>query len=465
MNSENPTVIIGSGPGGHSVAMRLIERSAERGSVILIERDQVGGVCLNRGCVPTKSWIGAVETFFAATRFNRAFSRSPVDPGQIALDFAKVQAHRSSIVANFRKSLRSTLLKGGVELIDGVARFKSGAEIEVDLDDGRRRSIRFANAIIATGAKPLNRFELKSAPLHTSSTIFDIDRAPESIIIIGGGYIGLEFATFFNALRTSCSIVEAEERIAPMIDKEIGATLEREFKKRKIELITGEMIESIEPTAGGGVRARLSRSRRELEASIALVAIGSEPNASELGLENFSARLDARGYIEVDRNFRTARANIYAIGDVIGRSALAYTAASEGVYVADLISGARADEYIEPVVPAALFTDPEIGYVGCSEEVAPAGSRVYRSRARANPRSHAGGELVGMTKLIADKDEKLIGAHIIGARATDLIHIASMAIEAGFTIDRLRSMLFAHPTFAEGIFEALDNESPARSRA
>lgn len=437
--------VIGGGPGGYSAALR---GAAHGLSVALIEKGEVGGTCLNRGCVPAKAWIGAAETLDHAANM-AAIAAAPF---HYSIDFNKMAERQRKIVAQFRKSLKTSLEKRGVTIIKGLGKFVSNSEIAVETGGGGPERIGFKNAVIAAGSEPARLFDVDPALALDNVSIFDIPSLPGSLLIVGAGAIGCEFATAMARLGVRVTMVEMMDRILPMEDHEISATLARELKKLKIKVIAGAKIESLEP-GGPGLVARLAGGGR-IEAERALVSIGRRFPTAGLGLEEAGVKTGSRGEILTDDLMRSSTPNIFAAGDVAGKNMLAYTAYREGCFVADHIAGKR-ESLPETPVPSAIFTIPEIGSVGVREEDAPKGARKGTFMFRALARAHIAGEIAGFVKVIADGEtDRLLGVHIIGPRATDLVHTASVALSQNMTARAFGDLLFAHPTFAEAALEA-----------
>lgn len=436
--------IIGAGPGGYSTALRAAGRGL---SVAIIEKGEIGGVCLNRGCVPAKAWIAAAETVDHAKHMSSLAER----PFEYSVDFKKMVERQKWIVSQFRKSLTSSLEKSGVEIFRGEGRFESENRITVDMADGTE-GLEFKNAVVAAGTSPARLFDISPPLVLDNSSVFELETLPESLLIVGAGAIGCEFATMMARLGSKVTMVEMMDRILPMEDIEISAVLARELKKLKVDVITGAKIESMTPE-NGGVAAALEGGRR-VKAEKALISIGRRYATDSLGLDRAGVELGGKGKVVTDDMMRSSVPNIFAVGDVAGKNMLAYTAYREGCFVADYIAGAR-KEFKDTPVPGAIFTIPEIGSVGVKEQDAPEGARKGTFLFRALARAHSTGEISGMVKLIADGEtDKLLGAHIIGSRATDMIHIASVAIAQGMTAEAFGDILFAHPTFAEAVLEA-----------
>lgn len=436
--------ILGAGPGGYSTALRGAALGLK---VALIEKNEIGGVCLNRGCVPAKVWILAAETLDHAKHM-ASFSKKPFD---YSLDFKKVALKQRAIVSQFQNNLKNLLDKKGITIIEGMGKFKAPNTITVEKGDSLKE-INFKHGVIATGSRPSRLFDLDPPLLLDSSSVFNLDDAPGSIIIVGAGAIGSEFASVFTRFGTEVTLIELEPQILPTEDGQIASTLERELKKAKVKIITGAQIESLEPN-GKGVIARL-KDGREFLADMALSCVGRNYVTDNLGLRLAGVNVGDRKEVVTDKKMRTSAPNIFAVGDVAGKNMLAYTAYKEGELVAEIISG-KDIEPKEMVIPNAIFTIPEIGSVGLTQENAPASARIGSFMFRALARAHGSGEIAGFVKVIADADtDRLLGVHIIGPRATDLIHTASVAISQKMTAAGLGDLLFAHPTFSEAISEA-----------
>lgn len=442
--SSYDVAVLGGGPGGYAAALRAAYHGL---SVALIEKGEIGGACLNRGCVPAKIWISAAETVDHA----RLMASLAAEPFEYSVDFPKMAARQRKIVAQFRKSLATMIEKRGIDVIEGEGRFIAADKIAVSGATGESE-VSFKNAIIATGTAPASFFEGDPEVMLTNSSIFDLEKLPESILIIGAGPIGCEIAGVMARLGSEVTMVEMMPRVLPREDGEVSALLARELKKLKVRVMTGVKIDCFQTENGRAIATLLDGE--VIEAEKALVSIGRTFPTGPLGLGNAGVKTADNGAIETDNNMRTSAPGIYAVGDVAGKNLLAYTAYREGALAADQCAGV-AVEADEPVIPTAIFTMPEVGSVGVTQEEAPEDARVGTFMFRALARAHASGEISGFVKIIADADsDRLLGAHIVGPRATDMIHICSAALSAGMTARRLGAMLFAHPTFAEAIVEA-----------
>ncbi|MDH5636925.1 MAG: dihydrolipoyl dehydrogenase [Nitrospinota bacterium] len=433
-------VVLGGGPGGYSAALRAAGAGLK---VAVVEKDLVGGACLNRGCVPAKAWIAGAETVDHAAHINQVAE----SPFEFTPSFSKIAAREKKIVAQFRKALSSLLKKKDVEVIKG-----EGAFTAPDRITAAGREIAFKHALIATGTAPARLFGLSADQALDTNSIFDMDEPPASMIIIGAGVVGCEFACVFARLGVRVTMLEMMPSILPRMDGEVARLMERELKKLKVEVITGANIKGVEakPTEATAVL----ENGAEVVAEKVFLSVGRSFPTGALGLEKAGVKTRENGSVETDPDYRTSSPNIFAVGDVAGRFLLAYTAYREGAFVADLIAGKSPDRNFGPV-PMSIFTIPEIGAVGVTQEDAPPGAKVGSFMFRGLARAHATGEIAGFVKIIADGETDLVlGAHMIGPRSTDMIHIAAVAMKAGMTARQLGETLFAHPTLAEAVLEA-----------
>ena len=433
-------VALGAGPGGYAAALRAAGHGLK---VALVEKGEVGGACLNRGCVPAKAWVAGAEAVEQAA-FIGQIAREPLE---FTPDFGKITAREKKIVAQFRKSLAALLEKKGVTVIHGQGAFTGSDSLSAGGAD-----IKFKNAVIATGTSPARLFGLSRDQALDTDSIFSIQAPPASMIIVGAGVVGLEFACVFARLGTAVTMIELMPRVLPRMDAEISRLMERELGKMKVKVITGARIKTIETSPGRA--AAVMEDGTRVEAERVFLSVGREYPTASLGLDTAGVKANPNGSVQTGADYRTSNPAIFAVGDVAGKYLLAYTAYREGGYVADVIAGKNPSADFGPV-PMAIFTIPEIGAVGLTQEEAPAGARVGSFMFRALARAHASGEIAGMVKVIADAASgKILGVHMIGPRVTDMIHIAAVAMRAGMTAAALGDTLFAHPTLAEALQEA-----------
>lgn len=446
--------IIGGGPGGYVAAIRAAQQGA---AVVLVEKDALGGTCLNRGCIPTKAFVRSAQVYNTV----RQAGQFGVVTGPASVDMAKVVAQKNRVVGQLTSGIKYLLSKHGVKLVDDIGRmldantvFAAGSSCET--------TIKTKNIIIATGSRPA-RIPIPGADLDCvldSDAALDITAVPRSIVIVGGGVIGMEFAYVFANFGAKVAVVEYFDKCLTNCDDEIVAENARNAAAKGISLYTGAKVERLVRTESGECLVCFSQggTAKYLAAEKVLMAVGRQPYTDGLGLENIGVALNDNGRgIKVDGAMRTSVANIYAIGDVTNKMPLAHVASHQGIVAADNIMG-RACQMDYTVVPAAIFTDPEIATVGISEHAARAAGQdvaVGRFPYAANGKAMTFGETGGFIKLIQDKASgRLIGGSIIGMHATDLIGEITLAIKYNLTAAQVSDAIHAHPTTAEIIPEA-----------
>jgi dihydrolipoamide dehydrogenase len=446
--------ILGAGPGGYVSAIRAAQLGAE---VTIIEDKEVGGTCLNEGCIPTKTLIASADLLHRA-RNARDFGLEL--NGSIQPDIKKIIERKDKVVSIQVKGIRGLFKSWGIRCIDGRGVLESPKKIRVTLRDDSTEEVTADRIIIATGSRPADipTFPFDGKHILSSSDALVVDKVPSSILIIGAGVIGCEFAFIFREFGSEVTMVEMLPHAVSTEDEEISALLERELKKRKIKLLTNIRVEDVD-IKNGNVSAHLSDGTT-VEAEKVLVSIGRTVNSDNIGLEEIDVKKGQRGEILVDDHMQTNIEGIYAIGDVVGGLMLAHLASKEGIIAAENAMGGSSRINYD-VIPSAIFTSPEIASVGFRERDAnQRGIKIKTGRFqfRALGKAHAMGEISGLIKLIAEEDtDKLIGAHIIGPHASDLIHEAVLAIENGLTTRDIASTIHAHPTLSEGIMEAAED--------
>jgi len=451
--------VIGAGPGGYHAAIRLAQLGKK---VICVDRDEVGGVCLNWGCIPTKALLHVGEVI-------RHIERA----GALGLNVPKPEIERER-VAKFKSDVVSANVNGvktlfkanGVEFLRGEATFLSPRQIEVKTDGGQRSRITAENVVIATGSAPV---DVKAWPrdgkiVINSDDAVRLERIPARLLVIGGGVIGLEFATVFGRLGAQVLVVEMMPQILTGTDIEIGKTLGRILKKQGIEIMLSTKVGAIE-TDANGARATINGEgtggkEETREFDMVLVAVGRRPVTDNLGLATTGLNADERGFIAVDAQQRTSVPNIFAIGDVTGAPLLAHRAMKQGVVAAEVINGDRSAAFDPVAVPNCIYTDPEVATVGLSEEEAKAAGyevRVGKFPLAASGRARTMNESEGLIKLVADaRTDVLLGMHIVAPQAESLIGEGLMALEMGATLEDIGLSVHPHPTLTEGIMDAAE---------
>jgi dihydrolipoamide dehydrogenase len=446
--------VIGAGPGGYVAALRAAQLGSQ---VTVIEDTEVGGTCLNRGCIPTKALLASTEAYATA----RDVERFGIElKGTVTPNLRKMMKRKDKVVGTQVKGIRGLLKNWGVNLIEGRGRLKDRERVEVTGKDGKSETLRTDKIIIATGSRParIPAFPFDGGNILSSDDALRLTEIPGSIIIIGAGVIGCEWACIFSELGTDVTMVEMLPRAVSTEDTGVSALLAKELKKKKIKLITGVGAEKVE-VKENGVRALLADGK-ELEARMMLVSIGRALNSEDLGLEALGVSVGERGDVQVNGKTETSVEGIYAVGDVTGGMMLAHSASKEGMVAAANACGG--DEKMDySAVPAAIFTSPEIASVGLRDfqaEEKGVKARTGNFQYRGLGKAHAMGEISGFMKIISDYEtDRVLGAHIIGAHASDIIHEAALAIKAGLKAKDIADTVHAHPTLSEGLMEAAED--------
>jgi dihydrolipoamide dehydrogenase len=446
--------IIGSGPGGYVAAIKAAQLGAE---VTVIEEGEVGGTCLNWGCIPTKTMIASTEMLAKAREFDKfgLELRGSVQP-----NLSKIIDRKNKVVSSMIKGIKGLLKGWRITLKEGRGVLKSPREIEITSKDGDIEKVETDKIIIATGSKPaqIQSFPFDGANIISSTEALDLREIPKSMLIVGAGIIGCEFACIYRELGTEVTVVEILPRAVATEDHELSELLEKEFKKRKIKLLTNTKIENVS-IKEDGVHASLSTGK-ELTAEKMLVSIGRTFNSDNIGLEAAGIKRGDRSEIIVNSGMETNIPGIYAVGDVTGGILLAHMASREGIVAARNAMGIQSTiDY--NVVPAAIFTSPEIASVGLREFQARERDIKVKTghfQFRALGKAHAIGETAGFVKVVSEEySDKILGVHIIGPHASDLIHEAAVSIKAGLTSRDVAETIHAHPTLSEGLMEAAED--------
>ncbi len=446
--------IIGAGPGGYVAALKSAQLGAQ---VTVIEDKEVGGTCLNWGCIPTKALVASAEAFSTAKRLEEFGIELK---GEIVPNIQKIQERKNKVVSTQIKGIRGLFKSWGVTLKEGRGTLLSKKEIEIKNKDGSSEKIEADKIIIATGSRPaqIPSFTFDGKKILSSDDALNLMEIPKSLLIIGAGVIGCEFACIYRELGAEVTMVEMMPRAVVTEDMAISELLEKELKKKKIKLHTNVKVEKVE-IKGDSVHALLSDGK-EIIAEKVLVSIGRALNSDGIGLENAGIEKGKRGEIIIKDTMETNIPDIYAIGDVTGGILLAHVASTQGIVTAKNIFG-RNQKMDYSTVPAAIFTSPEIASVGLREHQAEEkGIKITTGnfQFRALGKAHAMGEIAGFIKVIADKTtDKILGMHIIGPHASDLIHEGAVAMKAGLKIRDIAETIHAHPTLSEGIMEASED--------
>ena len=439
-------IVIGAGPGGYVAAIRAAQRGAK---VALVEREFFGGTCLNWGCIPTKTLIASAEAL-ATVRHAASFGVTAGEPG---FDWGRIMQRKDDVVKKLRTGIAGLLKSHGVTVIAGTGSLIGRKTVRIE-KDGAVTEVAAKKVIVATGSESAMPASIPfdGVKILESKAALCLASLPKSIVIIGGGVIGCEFASMLNAFGVGATVVEMLDRLLPLEDKEISAALTKSFQKAGIAVHTGVKAENIAATPAG---VTCDIAGQTLKTEMMLVAIGRATNTKGLGLEDAGVKLE-KGAVVVDEHMQTTAAGVYAIGDITAKPQLAHVASAQGIVAAEHAMGL--DSRIDySVVPNCIFTTPEIGTVGLSEaKAAERGDiRVGTFHFAALGKALAMGETSGFCKVVADaKTDAVLGVQIIGSHATDLIAEAGLAIRLQCTARELGRTIHAHPTLAEGMMEA-----------
>jgi dihydrolipoamide dehydrogenase len=450
-------IVIGSGPGGYSAAIRAGQYGLK---TALIEKlPRLGGTCLLVGCIPTKSLLHTADIW---ERFVHS-DKEGIACENPRLEYPKVKSRKDGIVDKHSKGVAFLLKRAKVEQISGFATLKGNGKVEVKTASGVQ-TVETKNIIIATGseARMLPGMEPDAEFILTNIEILDLTAVPKSLIVIGAGAVGVEFASIFRRFGTEVTVIEMLPRLVPVEDEDVSKELERAFKKQKIRVETGARAENIQKT-GKGVSLTLTTKegkQEKLEAEKLLVAVGRKPNTDGIGLENTKVKLD-RGFIQVDQNQLTAEPGVYAIGDVVaGTPQLAHVATREGMIAVAHMAGKPAVPINKMRIPGCTYTEPGIGSVGLTEAQARAQGRkvkVGKFPFVGNSRASILGNHDGFIKVVADEQYgEILGVHIIGPEGFELIAEAVTAMDAEATVDVMMQSIHAHPTLYEAVGEAFN---------
>ncbi|MGA3086811.1 MAG: dihydrolipoyl dehydrogenase [Thermodesulfobacteriota bacterium] len=459
--------IIGAGPGGYIAAFRAAQLGAQ---VIVIEQDAVGGTCLNWGCIPTKAIKATVK---AIEKIQRAKEFGLDLEGGFRPNMERIMARKNEVVSILAQGIKKSFESYKIQYLEGTAFIQDPKKILIKGHDDQEQTIEVDNIIIASGSKPMvfPAFPFDGQHILSSSDALLLKEIPESILIVGGGVVGCEFAFIFSLLGSQVSVVEALPRVIglPSIDQDCSVTIQREMKKRKIKVLLDKTVEKTEiqndrikvtigPSPFLQKIKEKDRQPMEWEVQKVLVSIGRESNTEALGLKRLGMELDSNLWIKANERMETNIHGIYAVGDVLGPSKimLAHVASTEGIVAAENIMGHKRTMNYE-VVPSVIFTFPEVADVGLTEPQARERGHEVRSDSfqfRALGKPQAMGEIVGQVKIISDsRNGKILGVHIVGPQATDLIAEGTLAIQLGATVEDLAYTIHAHPTLAEALME------------
>lgn len=461
-------VIVGAGPGGYSAGVHLAKNGAQ---VTIVEGHRLGGVCLNYGCIPTKTLITSTKLLDA---MRRADEFGLEGGEQLWPNMKKILARKDRVVQSQIKGLAGSLQKQNIDLVEGRAELLPAGKLQITQPDGATFLQPWDKLILAPGSSPLDLpgFTLEQEVIISSDQALKLEEVPERLLIVGGGVIGCEFAFIFKRLGSEVTLVEVQDRLLPLpsVDRDCSKLLQREMKKNKIAIFLQNKLTSWEKIPEG-LQVRLSPASWQEDHSgpkketltrvvdTVLVCVGRSPNTTGLGLEQAGVQTDQRGWITVNEKMETSVPGIYAVGDVLGpsRIMLAHVAAAEGLVAADnVLGGEKTMDY--RLVPGAVFTAPEVACVGWTEEQAREQGvdfGVQTVLMRTQGKAQAMGEIAGQLKMVYDKEKRtILGVHLAGAQASEMVAEATLAMQAGCSLETLARTIHPHPTMSEAMQEA-----------
>ena len=442
--------IIGGGPGGYVAAIKAAMLGAD---VTVIEKRRVGGTCLNVGCIPTKALLASSSML---NNIKEAKSFGINIDGGINIDFSSIMSRKDKIVNQLINGIEFLFEKRGINLINGFGKLIDKNNIEVTMEDGSKEVVNADRIILANGSVPVipEMFPYDGKTVITSDELLSLQELPKSILIIGGGVIGCEIGQFLRTLGTEVTIVEMNEQLLPFEDKDVAKQLQRQFKKDKIKVMTGVGVETCQVIDNQAV-ATLSNGK-QIKSQYALVAVGRKPNLNNSGIKELGIEID-KGKIVVNQNLETNIEGIYAIGDLIDTPFLAHVASKEGmIAVENALGKSKVVDYT--AVPRCVYTEPEVAAVGKTQNQLEAEGIEYNIGQfdfRTLGKAQAIGHFQGFIKIIADKNDVIVGASIVGPHATDLLTELSLAIHLKLTTEQVGDVIHAHPTLSEGLMEAI----------
>jgi dihydrolipoamide dehydrogenase len=448
-------VVIGSGPGGYVGAVRAAQLGL---SVAIVEKDaRLGGTCLLRGCIPTKALLHSADL----VQEMRESAKHGIHADNIRIDFEAVMARKAKVVDKSAAGVNYLMKKNKCEVVKGTGRIEGPGKVVVKGEDGET-TIEAGNILIATGSVPrlLPGVEVDGRRIVTSDEILEIHEIPESLIVLGAGAVGVEFASVFSRMGSQTTVVELLPRFLPIEDEEVSREFERAFKKRGIECRPHTKMGRVETTETG-VRCTVQNEDGEeeiLEAAMLLVAVGRAPYLKELGTTEAGVKVDDKGFVPVDEFYRTNVDGIYAIGDVIATAQLAHVASAEAIVAAEHMAGhdTRPINYL--TTPSCTYSDPEVASVGMTEQAAKDAGfdvRVGKFPFSASGKARILEATDGFVKIVAEKKyDQVLGVHIIGPKATELIAEAGLMIQTECTAEEVIRLMHAHPTLSEAVLEA-----------
>lgn len=452
--NEFDLIIIGSGPGGYVAAVRASQLGMK---VALVEKAETGGICLNWGCVPTKALLKSAQVL----EYARRAADYGINAGEApAPDFGAVIARSRGVADMMSKGVQYLLKKYNVPVINGFGRLKGAGAVEVEAADGTKEIYNAKHIILATGARSreLPNLRQDGKRIIGYREAMTLPSLPESMVVVGSGAIGSEFAGFYRTMGTEVTLVEFMPRILPIEDEEVSRTMERSFKRAKMKVMVNSTVEKVDTTGEKCiVTIKTPRGEVTVETDIVLSAVGITPNIEGIGLEEAGVKTE-KGRVVVDEFYRTSVSGIYAIGDIIPGPALAHVASAEAIVCVEKIAGKTPDPVDYSNIPGCTYTTPEVASCGMTEEAAKAAgieTKTGKFMFMASGKASAAGAREGFVKLVFNAvDDKLLGGHLIGMNVTEMISSLVTARKMGATAHDLKNSIHPHPTMSEGIMEA-----------
>lgn len=444
-------IVVGSGPGGYVAAIRASQLGRR---VALVERAEAGGVCLNWGCIPTKALLKSAQVY---TYCKNAEHYGVELTGAVAPNLEKIVARSRGVAETMSKGVQFLLKKNNIDLIRGFGRLTGTGRLDVD-----GTAYEADHIILATGARPREMpfMPIDGKKVISSREALSLDRLPASVIVVGSGAIGSEFAWFYAALGVAVTVVEYMPRMMPLEDEEVSKAMERAMRKMRATILTSTTVKEVTTDQQGLCRVGIEgkKGTETLTAEVVLSAVGIKSNLENIGLEELGIAVE-RDKVTVDPFYRTNVAGIYAIGDIVGGPALAHVASAEAVCCVEAICGLNPAPVDYTTIPSCIFTQPEVASVGMTEQQAQEQGIAYkvgRFPFTASGKATAAGDRDGFVKLIFDEEDKLLGAHMVGVSVTEMLGEPTLARALGATAQQIARTIHAHPTMNEGVMEAAE---------
>ncbi len=455
MSEKFQAIVIGGGPGGYVCAIRLAQLGFK--TACIESRGSLGGTCLNIGCIPSKSLLNLSEEFHKV----KNLSNKGIEVGEVKLNLSKMMKSKDKAVTVLTKGVEFLLKKNKVTYFKGHGSFKSKNEIIIKDIDKKELTVSADNIVIATGSVPvpLPGINFDEKIILSSTGALKIEQVPKKMIVVGGGYIGLEMGSVWSRLGADVQVVEFLDHITPGMDKEISQEFMKILKKQGIKFHMQHKVEKIKKNNEGAVISTTDKdgNKKDFDCDVVLISVGRKPNTNGLNIEAAGIELDAKQRIKTDKNFKTNLNNIYAIGDVITGPMLAHKAEDEGIAVAENIAG-QSGHVNYDTIPGVIYTTPEVASIGKTEEQLIEKNIKYKIGKfsfMANSRAKAIDDTEGFVKILADeRTDKVLGAHLIGPHAGELIAEIGVAMEFGASSEDIARTCHAHPTFSEAVKEA-----------